>query len=44
MSVQVCVFVFDLLYAGGASLLRLPLRERRQRLLQVGHRVICYLG
>ncbi|MEW5298883.1 MAG: hypothetical protein WDW36_001957 [Sanguina aurantia] len=32
VTIQVAVFVFDLLYADGQSLLQLPLRERRHRI------------
>jgi DNA ligase-1 len=35
VTVAVCVFVFDLLYADGESLRMLPLAQRRERLLQV---------
>ena len=35
ISVAVCVFVFDLLYHDGESLVRQPLKERRRALLQV---------
>ncbi|GAB4816048.1 hypothetical protein N2152v2_003094 [Parachlorella kessleri] len=34
ISVAVCVFVFDLLYHDGQSLVRQPLKERRRALLQ----------
>ena len=33
-AVHVCIFAFDLLYRDGASLLHLPLEERRRQLLQ----------
>jgi hypothetical protein len=33
-AVHICIFAFDLLYRDGASLLRLPLEERRRQLLQ----------
>ena len=32
VTVQVCVFAFDLLYADGQPLVKLPLRERRARM------------
>ena len=43
VTMHVCVFVFDLLYVDGDSLVHLPLRQRRNRLaaalpnLQLGH-------
>lgn len=33
-AVDVCIFVFDLLYINGEALLGRPLQERRARLLQ----------
>ena len=35
ISVAVCIFVFDLLYQDGESLVRQPLKDRRRALLQV---------
>jgi ATP-dependent DNA ligase len=35
LQVEVCVFVFDIMFVNGEQLLALPLRERRRRLKEV---------
>lgn len=40
VSVPVCVFAFDALYADGEVLVGLPLRERRARMKQVPHSLV----
>lgn len=39
VKVQVCLYAFDLLYLNGESLLRQPLRKRRELLFSAFHRV-----